>query len=472
MPFKPYYDNDLRSWMGEGQEPISEARAQDMLGAWGTNGLGDQFGAAGAQGGNSEFVTVDGQEYARVGHSSGDFARRGMQVINHPQFGALVPKQAYLQEQARQKQENASEFDIGRMGVMGLGLAGTGAGLLSGFGSGSGLLQSLQAMGFQMPPGLMEMLPSPSGGGVAGGQGLNAEPWGSNLRTAGGGMDGFMTDVNPFSAGANPLAEMNFAGPGGGIAETTPGLSLSSMGTPSGMSLAPGAGLVMDGAGAGGGFWDKFIGGLGTVGKQLLMGNGTGGSGLLSNLIPGLMEGMGREKMGDQILAGMREAADRADPFRSQRPFYQQQLQQSYTDPGFFQNNPTFQALTDRAADKASASAASQGFNQSGRMLHDVSQKTQQAAAQYVLPWQEQTARNAGAYFGPGQSGQLVGQGVNAAAEGDNSFMAGLGMGLKPLTTALFGPSSGTNTSGSQQTPNVVNGGNGGGPNLLSWLFS
>lgn len=152
-PFRPYYDMDQRSWMGEGQEPISEAEARAMMAEWGTQGLGEGFGAADASGNSLEIVPIKGEDYVRVGHSAPDFRRRGITVIDNDEWGPLVPFAEHRQEQARQAEENASDPLQNFLTTMPitLGALGTGAGIYSGFGSGQGLMSSLAADGVSLP---------------------------------------------------------------------------------------------------------------------------------------------------------------------------------------------------------------------------------------------------------------------------------------------------------------------------------
>jgi hypothetical protein len=257
-----------------------------------------------------------------------------------------------------------------------------------------------------------------------------------------------------------------------------------------------GAGLLkglFGGGGSGGGGNGGGNGG-GILGS-LFGGGGSGGGGLFGNLGGGLIDYFTKDHLADKLMQGYQEAAKLADPFREQRPQYQQKLAQSYNDPNFFQNDPVFKGLQDQSLRQAQASAASQGFNQSGNMLHDVARSSAETGYKYALPYQQQLAQNAGANFGPGFAGTIAGQGVQASTGMMNDAFGGLGYAAQPLLSSLFGNSTqqmnqqalnkffnsfgqqnsgSTGGTGSQQsggqTPNVVNGGNGGGPSLLEWL--
>jgi hypothetical protein len=122
--------------------------------AWGSLGRGANFGAQGASGADSEFVTINGVPHVRLGDAQDGFANAGLPVIFDPTYGYVSPDvQGYARQQDLQRERNAKEFDIGKMGVMGLGTAGMMAGLggafpFMGATEGTGLLSQL---GIQNP---------------------------------------------------------------------------------------------------------------------------------------------------------------------------------------------------------------------------------------------------------------------------------------------------------------------------------
>ena len=211
-----------------------------------------------------------------------------------------------------------------------------------------------------------------------------------------------------------------------------------------------------------------------------LFGAGNQG-GIFSNLIPGILEALGAKSSTDKLVEGLKDAAEKADPFRAERPFYQQQLKQQYSDPNYFMNNPVFKGMQDEAQRRVGSSAAARGLNLSGNALHETARTAQETGFKYALPFMDQTATNAGAKFGPGFSGSILAQAAQGAAQGENNMFAGLGYAADPFLSSIFGPSSRTQARNagnaflanfSGQTPNVMNGGSGGGPNLLQALFA
>ena len=128
-------------------------------------------------------------------------------------------------------------------------------------------------------------------------------------------------------------------------------------------------------------------------------------------------------------------AVDKADPFASQRPFYQQQLQGMYTDPNYWNNSPILKSMKDQAVNDTNRSMASQGYNMSGNQIMNLGERLQQTQSQYALPMIQQTAGQAGAGFGPGYAGQAASQGGQAAATAANTGNVALGNLFKSIWT-------------------------------------
>jgi hypothetical protein len=121
------------------------------------------------------------------------------------------------------------------------------------------------------------------------------------------------------------------------------------------------------------------------------------------------------------------------DPFGSQRGFYQDQLRQSYTDPNFLQNNPTFQAMLDPALRQVRANMAARGLNNSGNALHEIMRTGTETAAKYMLPFQTMTGQFAGSGIDPRYAGLI---GMNAAQADKNAY-GDIGVGLQELWKIL-----------------------------------
>jgi hypothetical protein len=179
-------------------------------------------------------------------------------------------------------------------------------------------------------------------------------------------------------------------------------------------------------------------------------------------IIGSLINGAGSMVANNQFQKGLLDAINAADPFKSQRPFYQNELMRQYTDPNYLNNAAPFKNILNPAMDATQSRMASQGLNMSGNMGHELMKTGVNTSANFMLPLMDLTATNAGAKFGPGFAGTLAAQG----AQGDANAMRGL---LGSLGSAFnFAMSPGPVQTQGQQTPNVVNGGNGGGPNLTN----
>lgn len=259
--FQPYYDREVGSWMGEGQTLISEAQARAMMDAWGSEGLGDQFGAAGSTGANAEFfIGDDGVEYARVGHSAADFERRGIPVVKDARRGNAVRADLYRTEQSRQAAENKA--DDGPLGgalkafmstigpAMGFTAAmsalGVGAGALTGeaaaaastgAGGAAANTAGLVQMGIDAGltgPALESFVASggtmgstaAGGGGIFGHltSGMDA-PWGVNERGVNGGLETVSAQPDPIAG----LEVLDHIGGGQGATAGARALGFSSV---------------------------------------------------------------------------------------------------------------------------------------------------------------------------------------------------------------------------------------------------
>jgi hypothetical protein len=155
----------------------------------------------------------------------------------------------------------------------------------------------------------------------------------------------------------------------------------------------------------------------------------------LLNAAGGLGSFLQGQSLEDMFKKLSQEAADRTDPFGKERPFYQNMLRQSYTDPNFFNSNPVFKGMQDEAGRRTQASMASQGFNQSGNMLHEVARTAVDTGHKFAQPFQQQLGINAGANIGPGYAGFLQQQGGQNAAQAQTDGLASLFTGLGQLAT-------------------------------------
>ena len=175
--------------------------------------------------------------------------------------------------------------------------------------------------------------------------------------------------------------------------------------------------------------------------KSVFSGNNGGNQGgNMGNIIGALGEYFAQQNAADKYAENAREAARLSDPFRDQRGFYQDQLKQSYTDPNYFANNPVFKGMRDTAINDTTRSLAAQGYNMSGNMASELSQRLQQTGMNFALPFQQATGQFAGAGISPGYAGFLQQQGMNQATQAGMSSLGALGVAGQQI----FGNGAGT----------------------------
>lgn len=99
-------------------------------------------------------------------------------------------------------------------------------------------------------------------------------------------------------------------------------------------------------------------------------------------------------------------------------------------------------------------------------MLHDVTKTGVETGAKFYLPMLQQMGALAGGNFQPSWAGSIAAQGANTNMQNTNDIMGDIMMGLQPMNTALFG----RNEKQGNEKPNIINGGSGGGPNVMAQL--
>lgn len=146
------------------------------------------------------------------------------------------------------------------------------------------------------------------------------------------------------------------------------------------------------------------------------------------------------------LIGVMNRAIDVSDPFASQRPFYQNELKNMYTDQNYWDNSPILKSMKDNAMRETNASLASQGYNMSGNQIEGLGQTLQRTQAQYALPLINQTGGFAGAGFGPGTAGTAAATTGTAAANAGNAGNMALGNLFNSAWNGVTNP-SGNNVS-------------------------
>ena len=311
------------------------------------------------------------------------------------------------------------------LGPWGLGLAAFGGAAASGIAAGAGT-----------------GIEAGAGAGTVGGSGA-VSPWYDNtLASLGGSTDvgaatlgptaggtggnvGFLSDLTDYFAapaagtgysmaplyGGTDLGTMisqQLAGMAGTAApEISTGVLSGAVGTPGGLLTGGGSDIF-------GGIGDW----LSRLGTDLKLDTPKGQLSAAGNLLS-VIRGLGAKgNVTDASLAG----AAIADPFGLQRQFYQQQLQQLFSDPSKLQQYPGYKA----GLQAVERRGAAQGWNGSGNMMTSLQDYGQNFFKDTVA----QLAGLAGANIGPGNAGLLLQNGALLANQADANALARLGLML------------------------------------------
>ena len=142
-----------------------------------------------------------------------------------------------------------------------------------------------------------------------------------------------------------------------------------------------------------------------------------------------------------------------ADPFASQRPQYQQQLQQLMTDPNSFKQDPGYQFALGQGQEAISgASNALYGGTRAGSLYPELAKYTEGYASQSYDNRIQQLMQMAGVQSGsPGTAGALNAGGYQNQSSDLGGGLSNLGRALWPqagnglgaLINRLINPSSG-----------------------------
>lgn len=143
--------------------------------------------------------------------------------------------------------------------------------------------------------------------------------------------------------------------------------------------------------------------------------------------------------------SGAQQASGQADPFASQRPQYQQMLQNLINNPSSVTSTPGYQYQLNQALLGVEGSAAASGMLNSGNVLSALTtQAGNQASTQYYNQ-AELLAQLAGANVGsPGTAGQIT-QGQNVLNQQGISTIAGsVGNAVNSGVNSYFNSSGGS----------------------------
>ncbi len=452
------------------------------------------YGTAGYTPGRTQGnVSLNGQNYIRTGGSYADIAQKpefadvfrqagigASDITYDPTYGYISPESRYTQAasgigQAGRKNDFWSKLSGAlTYAPLALGLAGTGAGLLGGFGGAGGLGEGATSG-------------AAASGEIAGGTGgfggsatelaqLGANPYAASgflqsypgMSTfAGAGGTGALSPLQLLEAGAAPGAAgvggygLGGAGDGTGLqlppgTGTGSGYGLESPANQLGLQNTSTAGTPLGGSTMGGGGISSGASSLGewtpslldnlsqqVIGslsdpKQLLSrlatsimggpgGGGTGGSGtgILGNPlgsalsfgsgIYGLIESRKLRQLAQQQAAA-------ADPFGAYRPQFAAQLAELGADPSKLTQTPGYNA----GLQAVERRMASQGYNGSGNMMT--------ALAKYGGDFYQQEmsrlAGLAGANLNPANASSILLNGTSGSIDLAGRSLASIGYGV------------------------------------------
>lgn len=173
----------------------------------------------------------------------------------------------------------------------------------------------------------------------------------------------------------------------------------------------------------------SLFGAGGTSNQQGTSAFGTGQPNY-GNALAALFGYMGNQDMANKLLEATKYATDKADPFASQRPYYQSALKNMYDNPSQVMNNSVFSGIRDQAMNATQRALSAKGYGGSGNEALGMMQAGTQAQTQFAMPYLQQLATNAGAGFGPGQAGSIYQQGQTQAAQAQNNAYGNIGYGI------------------------------------------
>lgn len=255
-------------------------------------------------------------------------------------------------------------------------------------------------------------------GGVNFADSFAANPWESvlnpsNINLSSGGFNSIDQIINSIASGG----AQTFGSVGAGGA-------LGSM-----LGTAPLAGI------GGSSIWD-------TLSKVLNLGSNSSGSNPLTQIGQfggSLLEYLQSKGVGKDLASALASATERGDPFGSQRPFYQNELKNSYSDPNYFNNSPVFKGMRDTIINDVGRTMSAQGYSGSPNTLYEIADRLQKTGMNYATQFQGQLAQNAGAGISPGTSATIQAQGANTVAQAQKQTNGAMGATLANLPNLIQG---------------------------------
>ena len=349
---------------------------------------------------NQQYHTPDGQ-FVRIGDRQlpvGQEQLAGLmgQAIDHPQYGRVVPVSAY-NEAVKASYTGGSQLYLDPV----MHAIAPNAYNPS---------MNAERLGDYGPQALAAAITAGGASGAFGGATVAAE--GAAGASAGGGVTGGGLSAG----GSSGLGLQAPAAVEGGLVST--GIGSGGAGS---TSLAGGtSGLGLTGGGTGvpasvGGFWESVF----------APGSGGGGNFPWRDVIGGGLGYLGSRRTARDLEQAGQQGAAAADPFAPQRPFFQDQLMQLWTDPNYLQNSPGYQAGVNSVNRRSAKLGQMFSGNNAADLVNYGSSK--------LLDMSNELGTLAGGKFGTSTAGNNITQGGIGSANARNQGLGNLGYMAAPF---------------------------------------
>lgn len=176
-------------------------------------------------------------------------------------------------------------------------------------------------------------------------------------------------------------------------------------------------------------------------------------------MLPGGLAALQNWNQADKYRKLGEDAANRSDPFGSQRAQYAQRLSDTYSNPQAVLDDPQHRAVVDKQSNRINSRNRASGYMGSGKANMDLADYQAQADAQYLNHERDQLGNLAGAQFNPANAGNMMMQGGMLGLTSDK---AALDAAMTPYLAYLQSQYAGNRVQGGGQMPgggNPVRGG-------------
>lgn len=177
--------------------------------------------------------------------------------------------------------------------------------------------------------------------------------------------------------------------------------------------------------------WDALVKGIGNY----FTGNGDGTNDWLDLARRGAAAGTALNQWNNsgKYMDLATKYKDEVNPFDlAQRKYYQGLLQQSYTDPTTFLQDPGHTATLDKQMNVLQGRLRGTGYMGSGKEGMDLADYQAQSDAQYLQKEREQLAGLAGSNIGPGAAADLIKTGLTGSMQSQSDALGSLMKALEP----------------------------------------